>query len=99
MAEMLRKLFKGELDPDGRLIRDRNEGEPSRYWENMKQVTEAEKALCATFTEKQKELFERYQTLAYDIENFDREERFSYGFRLGMLLAMEACEISDKYIE
>ena len=99
MAEMLRKLFKGELDPDGRLVHDRKENESSRYWENIDELGKAEKALCATFTEEQKELFEKYQQLICDSKDIDREERFSYGFRLGMLLAVEACDISDKYLE
>lgn len=94
MAGILKKLFDGEINPDGR-----NVSQSAGYWENMEKKAETERILCATFSENQKELFEKYQALEYKSGDIDREERFSYGFRLGMLLAMEACEISDKYIE
>ena len=51
--------------------------------------------MVVTLTPEQKELLEKYEGSADEISGFCERDSFIYGFRLGMLLAIEA--LSDEH--
>lgn len=93
MTSVLEKLFDGELDPSGRDIRN-----SPQYKKELKQLIAAENMLCATFGEEQKALFEEYVYRGYRASDAEMKDKFKYGFRLGMMMTMEAFSMGDDYM-
>lgn len=93
MTDILKKLYDGKINPGARLM-----SLSLDYQESLDKASEAEKALCKTFGEEQERLFEEYQRLEYDLTEINLADKFAYGFRLGLLMAMEAYGIKDQYM-
>lgn len=93
MNDILKKLYNGGVNPSARLTTVSLD-----YKKSSQKASEAEKALCQTFSEEQEQLFEEYQRLEGDLNHIDRTDKFAYGFRLGLMMAIDAYETKDEYM-
>lgn len=93
MNDILKKLYSGKISPSTRFITISLD-----YKESSQKASKAEEALCQTFSEEQEQLFEEYQRLEGDLKHIDCADKFAYGFRLGLLMAVDAYETKDEYM-
>lgn len=93
MTDILEKLYNGEISPSARFMT-----QSLNYRQSLQEASKAEKVLCQTFSEEQERLFEEYQRLEGDKNHLECTDRFVYGFRLGLLMAVESYEIRDEHM-
>ena len=80
----LRKLWRGQISPGERYIR-----EDSPYWHASQKYSDALHALYAMFSPEAKQQYERVEELAMNMIRIDTEEAFIQGFRLGARLILD----------
>ncbi len=93
MSSILRKFYRGELFPSER----QTEKAPS-FLRAQAKAFEAGEALTEHLTPDQKKRFDAYFEARERAFSLEAEDCFLYGFRLGLLMGIEACGISDRYM-
>ncbi len=93
MKSILEELYYGNLHPGRRCFKP-----GSKYGQAANAYEEASDKFCSTLDESQIKAYEDVQT-AYDkMVDLDLTDKFIYGFRMGLLIAMEVCNTSDDFI-
>ena len=85
---LIEELWYGNINPQAKTYTHR-----AKYSEAMQAQIRNEKNLIESLTESQKEIFEKYQECQDILIQYDTEDAFVAGFRLGTkLLAESFCE-------
>ena len=84
---LLEDLWYGNIDPHEAILTDRK-----RYKHLLSLMARNRDELNETLTDKQSEILEKYDAAVNEIHSLAEVEAFSYGFRLGVRLMIEAKE-------
>lgn len=84
MESVLRALFNGKIIPWERRERQTNE-----LLETVRQIEEEERYFSQKLSPDDCERFQKLARLRSDLESIEGENDFSYGFTLGLLLALD----------
>ena len=90
MRSILTKLYFGEINPSYRTLQNAHS-----YKQKVREVAKREEELCQTLSKEQIERYETLMACRSTIETMETLEQFRYGFRLGLLMALESCQSSD----
>ncbi len=82
---LLDNLWYGNIDPHEKVLI-----ESKRYKHLLSLMGRNQDELGETLTEKQSETLEKYDTAINEMHSITEIEAFSYGFRLGVRLMIEA---------
>ena len=85
MRSILEELFYGNVCPNTDC---RSKDKETK--ELMGYITDHHSALNETLTDKQKELFEKFNDCYDELTDINEREIFVYAFRLGMRIAIES---------
>ena len=85
MKSILEELFYGNICPNTDC---RSNGKGTKRL--MEYVADHHSALNETLTDKQKELFEKFNDCFDELTDINEREIFVYAFRLGMRIAIES---------
>ena len=85
MMKTIDELWYGNISPFEQCTRG-----DKRLKELLKLVARNREELDATLTDKQKEILEKFEDCTNEMHSVTERDAFSYGFRLGMRLAVEA---------
>lgn len=83
MKSILEELWHGNICPDSRDSTAKQAGELIGY------IATHYETLSATLTDKQKEIFERFNDCNTELMDINEREIFVYAFRLGARIAIE----------
>ena len=83
--DIINELWYGNVSPFEQCTRG-----DKRLKELLKLVARNREDLDGTLTEKQKETLEKFEDCMNEMHSITERDAFSYGFRLGMRLAVEA---------
>ena len=84
MRSILEELFYGNVCPNTDC---RGNGKDTKQL--MEYIADHHSALNETLTDKQKELFEKFNDCYDELTDINEREIFVYAFRLGMKIALE----------
>lgn len=90
---ILSKLFCGEINPSNRTTENMVD-----YGQKLDELIELDNKFRESLNHEQAELYDRCKDLQRITDSMESEENFRYGFRLGMLIALEVNQISDKFM-
>ena len=93
MDSILKDLFLGNLSPNDRSFR-----KDSEFGRALHQLCEKETALLSLLDEDQEKLLKSFQAAQSTVNYLEQMDRFIYGFRLGLMLAIEAYHVSDTFV-
>ena len=93
MNSILEQLRLGNLFPN-----DRGYKKSSECQKITNIFTKAADTLLETLSPEQKELFHAYEKAAADLNEIFLTDQFIYGFRTGLLIGLEVCNVSDKFV-
>ncbi len=93
MKSILEELYYGNLHPGGRCFKPGSE-----YDRAANSFAEASDKFRSMLDESQKKAYEDVQASQYKVERMELTDKFIYGFRMGLLMAMEAYNTSDEFI-
>lgn len=93
MKRILEEFANGNLNPNERYF---NRG--SAFSQAGLALQNAETALRSTLDEAALPLLDRFQAAEEEMDYLVRTDRFLYGYRLGLLMGMEALGISDELL-
>ncbi len=93
MKSILEELYYGNLNPSGRFFKP-----DSEHYRVSNSFAEASDKFRSMLDESQKKAYEDVQAARYKVDNMELTDKFIYGFRMGLLMAMEAYNTSDDYI-
>ena len=82
---VLEDLWYGNIDPHEAILTD-----SKRYKHLLSLMARNRDELNETLTEKQSETLEKYDATVNEMHSLSEVEAFSYGFRLGVKLMIEA---------
>ncbi len=82
---LLEDLWYGNIDPHEAILTD-----SKRYKHLLSLMARDRDELSETLTEKQSEVLEKYDAAVNEMHSLAEVEAFSYGFRLGVRLMVEA---------
>lgn len=82
---LLENLWYGNIDPHEAILTD-----SKRYKHLLSLMGRNRDELSETLTEKQSEALEKYDEAVNEMHSLAEVEAFSYGFRLGVQLMIEA---------
>ena len=85
MRSILEELFYGNICPNTDC---RSKDKETK--ELMGYIADHHSALTETLTDKQKELFEKFNDCYGELTDINEREIFAYAFRLGMRIAIES---------
>ena len=88
---LLENLWYGNIDPHEEILTERK-----RYKHLLSLMGRNRDELGETLTEKQSETLEKYDSAVNEMHSLSEVEAFSYGFRLGVRLMIEAGGIMTK---
>ena len=88
---LLENLCYGNIDPHEEILT-----ESKRYKHLLSLMGRNRDELGETLTEKQSETLEKYDSAVNEMHSLSEVEAFSYGFRLGVRLMIEAGGIMTK---
>lgn len=88
---LLENLWYGNIDPHEEILT-----ESKRYKHLLSLMGRNRDELGETLTEKQSETLEKYDSAVNEMHSLSEVEAFSYGFRLGVKLMIEAGGIMTK---
>ena len=83
--QILEELYSGNIRPDVRFY-----GKDTPFAELARLRQRNKDKLLESFNENEKELFEKFDDAQSEIDSITRFDKFSYGFRLGVLVMAEA---------
>ena len=84
MKSILEELFYGNVCPNTDC---RNQDKETKQL--MEYIADHHSALNETLTDKQKELFEKFNDCYDELTDINEREIFTYAFKLGMMIAIE----------
>ena len=84
---LLEDLWDGNIDPHEAILTD-----SKRYKHLLSLMARNRDELNETLTEKQSETLEKYDEAVNEMHSLAEVEAFSYGFRLGVRLMIEAVD-------
>ncbi len=84
MSSILKELWYGNICPSGDC-----RGNTSEVRELMKYIVDHHDNLQATLTDKQKEIFEKFDDCYAELTSINEREIFTYAFCLGARLILE----------
>lgn len=93
MINILEELANNNIHPDSRYYIHN-----SKYGQAAEKLTKAEKALNIKLNEEEKKLFIEYNNAQDELNYLSRTDKFIYGYRLGVLMTMEAFRTDDDII-
>ncbi len=93
MKSILEELYYGNLHPGRRCFKPGSE-----YGQAANAYEEASDKFRSMLDESQKKAYEDVQAARYKVDNMELTDRFIYGFRMGLLIALEVCNTSDDFI-
>ncbi|MBR5273226.1 MAG: hypothetical protein IKU25_07545 [Clostridia bacterium] len=88
---ILEDLFYGNIVPCERNYKDKNKADKL-----LNLICRNENELIATFTNKQKEIFERFKDCANELSCLTEREAFSAGFIMATRIMMEVTQELEK---
>lgn len=84
MENFIEKLYCGEIRPcEMPFATTKNRSEM------LSKISEMQESITATMTEEEAEQFEEYRELYSQIQSMIETDRFSEGFRLGVLMMLD----------
>ena len=83
--DIINELWYGNISPFEQCTRS-----DKRLKELLKLVSRNREELDGTLTDKQKEIFEKFEDCMNEMHSITERDAFSYGFRLGVQLMAEA---------
>jgi len=88
MRKVLEELYHGNVNP---VTKQYHRG--TKYDDSLRMMCKNEDKLLSTLEGKVLETFEKYKDCKEEVEQYDNEDAFVSGFRLGARLVIEAfCE-------
>ena len=88
MRKLLEELYRGNINP---MVKQFNRG--TRYDESLRMMCKNEEKLNTMLEGKEKETFEKFKGCQDEVIQFNEEDAFVAGFRLGARLIIESlCE-------
>ncbi len=93
MKSILEELCVGNIHTDNRSFR-----RGSEYDRVSSSFVEANDKFRSMLDESQIKAYEDVQTAHYKVNHMELTDKFIYGFRMGLLIAMEVCNTSDDFI-
>ena len=93
MISILEEFALGNVNPnDGNIKKD------TRYAKVMNLIVDIENKLLTTLDEEPKQLFSKYSNVQLEANAISNNDKFIYGYRLGVLMTMEVFKGSDDNI-
>ncbi len=93
MKSILEALLNGSLKLAGRRFKRGSEYDRAAHL-----LAEASDQFCSMLDESQIKAYEDVQTAQCKVNDMELTDRFIYGFRMGLLIALEVCNTSDDFI-
>ncbi len=93
MKSILEELYYGNLHPGSRCFKPGSE-----YDRAANSYEEASDKFCSMLDESQIKAYEDVQAAHDKMIYMELTDKFIYGFRMGLLTALEVCNTSDDYI-
>lgn len=91
---MLEELYDGNIRPDVKFY-----SEDSPFVELARLREKNRENLLEHLSEKEKETFEKFNAAQSEMDDIVRYQKFSYGFRLGVLLMTEVFTGEDELVD
>ncbi|HMM05429.1 MAG TPA: hypothetical protein PKD52_02010 [Clostridiales bacterium] len=91
---MLEELYYGNIRPDVKFY-----SEDSPFVELARLREKNRENLLEHLNEKEKEIFEKFNDAQAEMDDMVRYQKFSYGFRLGVLLMTEAFTGKEELVD
>ncbi len=93
MKSILEELLNGNLK-----LADRSFKRGSEYGRAANLLAEVDDQFCSMLDESQIKAYKNVQNANYKLNYMELTDRFIYGFRMGLLIAMEVYNTSDDFI-
>ena len=93
MYHILEKLSNGNLN-----LGERGFKQNSAYGEMIHKLADKSDVFLKTLDSDQKLLYEELSDIQYNVQSMSMTDQFIYGFRLGLLIALEISNVSDDYM-
>lgn len=93
MYYILESLSKGNLN-----FGERGFKQDSAYGRMAHKLADKSEVFEKTLDSSQKQLYEELLEVQYDVNSMSMTDQFIYGFRLGLLIALEISSVSDDYM-
>lgn len=90
MESILRSLFNGKIIPW-----ERRERHSEELLETVRKIEEEERYFTQKLSSEDCERFQKLARLRSDLESIEGQNDFSYGFTLGLLLALDVMKEAD----
>jgi len=85
MRKILEELYNGNINP---MVKQFHRG--TEYDEALKMMCKNEEKLEAMLEDKEKEIYGKFKDCIEEVHQYDREDAFVTGFRLGARLVIES---------
>ena len=93
MYHILEELSKGNLNPGERGFK-----QDSIYGRMVHKLADKSEVFHKTLDSGQKQLYEELSSVQFNVHSMSMTDQFIYGFRLGLLIALEVSHVSDDYM-
>ncbi len=93
MKSILEELCNGSIHPN-----DRSFKRGSEYDQAANSFVEASEKFCSMLGKAQIKAYEDVQAAHHKVNYLELTDRFIYGFRMGLMIAMEVSNTSDDFI-
>ncbi len=93
MKSMLEELLNGNLK-----LADRSSRRGSEYSRAADLLVKADDRFCSMLNESQIKAYKDVRDAQYKVNYMELKDRFIYGFRMGLLIAMEVYNTSDDFV-
>ena len=93
MINILEEFANNNIHPDSRYF-----VQNSKYGRATERLTKAEEALNTVLSKEEKKLFTAYTNAQDELNYLSRTDKFIYGYRLGVLMTMEAYRSNDDIV-
>ena len=92
--DIIEELYHGNIRPDIKFY-----GKDSAFVELARLREKNRENLLKALNESEKETFEKFTNAQAEIDDITRYQKFTYGFRLGVLLMVEVFTAKDELVD